>query len=144
MDSSYFYKYGFDRIDFSNISDNGWKGTKIVTSFAPFLKQATENPYASILTLYLKIFEEECVSGPRPITLANIASIRAEVLKLMPLTDHNPANPFHRAHSYNEASAASWFLDHEDLYKRFCDRVLLPAGKSRGLKVKENNTIMKK
>jgi hypothetical protein len=140
----HFYQYRFDCIDLSNITDSMYKGTKIVSSFAPFLKPMTENPHATILCLYMKTLEEYFSSVPTQRSKAANKKRTEDVLRLMPLTPRDPVNPLHRAHFSNLAVVATWFMDTEALYKCFYDDVLLPTGKRCGLAVKENSTIMKR
>ena len=52
-----------------------------------------------------------------------------------------PADELHRAHSKNQWDVLTWLADNEALYKRFYNPVFLPATKSCGLVIRENNTI---
>lgn len=51
-------KHGFDRIEVSNIADEGYLGlSTTLRTFAPLLKDRTLNPHATLITLFLNACE---------------------------------------------------------------------------------------
>jgi len=80
----------FDRIDVSNITDRGWVGLPdTLSSLGRLLKSRTENPHATLLTLFLNYHAEADMLSP-PSEAESSAAIFAiaKLLTSRPMRSH--------------------------------------------------------
>lgn len=139
------YKDRLDRIDLSNTTDAMYEGSNIVNAFASFLKPPSQNPHATIISLYMNSLADimELMIGEGTITVV----IRAnEVCKLVLRHELllGPADRDDTAYIWKLDDAVTWSQDNEVLYDHFYHTVLSYAGQSCSLVIKRPNTITKR
>jgi hypothetical protein len=81
--------YCFDRIDLSNITGSIHSGSKIVTSFAPFLRIPKKNLHIKILSHYFNALGDS-LPFITAATIAQELKFSSEIYRRMPLTSSAP------------------------------------------------------
>ncbi|APA07182.1 hypothetical protein SS1G_04092 [Sclerotinia sclerotiorum 1980 UF-70] len=136
----------FDRIEVSNIGDRGYLGPpKLLATFAPYLKQKSQNPHATLIALFLNAVHEYYDAHD------HIGSIKAEIAQLnnymtldaatISRIDQETYNP----EVIKYLNARSAFRDFDRPFDKFQKHCRLnEIGPIVGLKIKSKNTVVEK
>ncbi|KAF2137795.1 uncharacterized protein K452DRAFT_257269 [Aplosporella prunicola CBS 121167] len=129
----------FDRIEVSNIADGGYLGIrKCLKTFAPLLKPVTENPHATLVTLFLNAINEVESSEDR------IQTLMLERARLMAYVPVNLSNKNKLgADKVKITTAPDLLRDFDGLFARYaywCD--LNSASEDAGMRIKTMHTLI--
>lgn len=130
----------------SNIADGGYLGPiKTLATFSTLLKQPSQNPHATLITLFLNAIDEVSTSADR---LANIIPETNRLQRYLPL-NMQPVSQKHN-HLYGAeflafSDARIMMGDFDKLFQRYVDKWKMEdLGKMLGMEMKGENTVVDK
>jgi hypothetical protein len=130
----------------SNIADSGYLGpVKTLETFSPLLKQPSQNPHATLITLFLNAVDEVSTPADR---FANIVSETEKLKRYMPLNQQLLS----QRHKYMYHSEVLAFSDarimvrnFDSLFQRYVDKWQMgELGRVLGMEMKGGNTVVEK
>ncbi|KAF8860575.1 hypothetical protein BDZ45DRAFT_619601 [Acephala macrosclerotiorum] len=129
----------FDRIEVSNITDLCHLGpAATLSTFGPMLKRKAQNPYATLITLFINAVHEVIT----PLDEAgNMQADLKKVMRYIPI--HNERLDTTSPQFYKVLEARMMFRDFDELFGRYMKFHSFPElAMAAGLKMKDRNTIV--
>ncbi|WEW56694.1 hypothetical protein PRK78_002142 [Emydomyces testavorans] len=134
----------YDRIGLANIADRAYLGAvDTLSTFGPLLKPKTQNPKATLLTLFLNATHEMCTLADQKASFTRSIGTLQKFLPINPQTilKGNTLS----AESLAFMNAYSMFIDGDTIFNRFVNVAgLKKLGDSLGLGMKSTQTIVAK
>lgn len=134
---------GFDRIEVSNIVDEGYLGIfGTLTMFPPLLKKPNVNPHAALITLFFNA----CEATDR--MMGSDADDRVIEKRFQQVMKYMPFNPDDRGHPYSanqvrRMAATALVRDYDKLFEHYADGVQMSlCAATAGVRMREPNTII--
>ncbi|TVY43017.1 hypothetical protein LOCC1_G004360 [Lachnellula occidentalis] len=138
-------EHSFDRIEVSNIADSGYLGpVKTLGTFSALLKQPSQNPHATLITLFLNAVEEV---STRADSVTNMVQEMDRLKRYLPLDMQllQRHNHMHNAEFLAFSCAKILVRDFDTLFQRYVDKWKLKyLGNMVGMEMKEENTVVDK
>ncbi|KAL4781287.1 hypothetical protein BJX76DRAFT_363731 [Aspergillus varians] len=134
----------FSRIDVSNISDMGWVGIyHTLHLMIPLLQTRAQNPYATLITLFMNAVEETLTDQDRRQGLSLNDPVVKNVLKYIPPNGRPPSTYSPWIIKFETARALVTNYDH--IFDRFLkNREFREAGDAFDAVMKAQHTIIEK
>ena len=134
---------GFDKIEVSNIVDEGYLGLfGTLTLFPPLLKKPDVNPHAALITLFFNACEATDRMTGSDADQGVVAKRFHQVMKYM------PPNPDDRRDAYSASqvrriAAMALVRDYDKIFKHYAERVQMALyAATAGVRMREPNTII--
>ncbi|KAF2141159.1 uncharacterized protein K452DRAFT_272970 [Aplosporella prunicola CBS 121167] len=129
----------FDRIEVSNIADKCYLGIrKCLNTFAPLLKPITENPHATLVTLFLNAVNE---MESRPDTTQTLWREMGRLMAYFP--ENRLAKNKRGAETIKLTAALDLLRDFDGLFTRYTQRYdFASASKDAGVQCKTKHTLV--